>query len=65
MAQPRPRKVPCQLVSTARQKHQPPAQESALVSSCIIHKIRCLEEAGANENATNVIIRANSRQYLR
>lgn len=51
-------KVPCQLGSTARQKHQRPAQESALVSSCIKHKIRCLEEAGANENARDVIIQA-------
>ena len=51
--------------SSSRLRRKRPARESALVVDRMEHKIRRLEEAGADPNVTNTIMQANPRRYLR
>ena len=51
--------------TTNRISRKRPAAESALVADRLNHKIRRLEEAGADTNVTNAIMQANPRRYLR
>jgi len=42
-----------------------PLRESALVAECMEHKIRRIEEAGASTTATELIMSANPKRYIR
>jgi hypothetical protein len=42
-----------------------PAGESTLVAECMEHKLRRLKLSGADENASEIIMQANPRRYLR
>jgi hypothetical protein len=50
---------------SSRSLSKRPLRESALVAECLEHKIRRIEEAGANATATELIMQGNPQRYKR
>jgi hypothetical protein len=50
---------------SSRLPRKRPARESSLVADRLEHKIRRLEESGADTSVTDLVMRANPKRYLR
>src|ERR1700731_1320378 len=50
---------------SSRLPRKRPARESSLVADRLEHKIRRLEESGADPSVTDLVMRANPKRYLR